>query len=77
MNYLWGFLSSGFVYFLLHWIIPSKSLDDFVKGNASMKELQELYRGRWDVIEAASSEAFNEEVTTQQKKDSDSVIAYV
>ena len=76
MNYLWGFLSSAFLYSLLHWIIPSRPLDNFVKGNASVKELQELYRDRWDVIEAESSEAFSEEVSTQQKKDSDPVIAY-
>ncbi|KAM5359734.1 hypothetical protein ACJZ2D_014261 [Fusarium nematophilum] len=52
MNYLYGFLSSAFVYALLHWAVPDKKLDAFVRESPSAKELQQLYNGRWDVTMA-------------------------
>jgi NCS1 family nucleobase:cation symporter-1 len=47
MNYLYGFLSSACLYFLLHWTVPDKKLDTFLKSDLCALELQQLYDDRW------------------------------
>lgn len=49
MSYMYGLLSSGLVYALLHRFFPAKSLDRFVKEAPSARELQMLHQGKWDV----------------------------
>lgn len=67
MNYLYGFLSSAVVYSLLHWAVPDKRLDAFLKGSASAKELQQLYSGRWDLTEA-QAQSSDEQLSADQDK---------
>lgn len=48
LNYLYGFLSSGLVYALLHRAFPARKLDGFVRDAMSARDLQRHYRDRWD-----------------------------
>lgn len=65
MNYLYGFLSSALVYFLLHWAVPDKKMDNFVKSSVSAHELQQLYDDRWQVTIGQTPEKFDESVSGQ------------
>ncbi|KAI8192525.1 ncs1 nucleoside transporter family protein [Colletotrichum sp. SAR 10_75] len=49
MSYVYGLLSSGLVYAVLHRVFPAKALDSFVKIAPSARELQEFHLGKWDV----------------------------
>ncbi|GKT56686.1 NCS1 nucleoside transporter family protein [Colletotrichum tofieldiae] len=49
MSYLYGLLSSGLVYALLHKVFPARALDAFVRDAPSPRELQEMQKGKWDV----------------------------
>ncbi|CRK24231.1 hypothetical protein BN1723_013215 [Verticillium longisporum] len=49
MSYIYGFLSAGTVYILLHRFFPAKAVDAFVRGSPSPKELREATYGHWDV----------------------------
>lgn len=49
LNYLYGFLSSAVVYWLLHRIFPAKDVDHFVQNAPSAKEVQQHYTERWEV----------------------------
>lgn len=77
MNYLYGFLSSAFIYSLLHWCFPDKLLDAFVTGNASVGELRQLYDGRWDVIVAEPLDSSDGRVMTKNDKGSEAAITSV
>lgn len=57
-NYLYGFLSSAVVYYLLHWAVPDRKFDTFVKDYPSARELQQLYNDRWDVSVTQDPERF-------------------
>ncbi|KAF4975216.1 hypothetical protein FZEAL_7973 [Fusarium zealandicum] len=72
LNYLYGFLASGFMYSLLHIVVPDKTLDAFVRDNPSAKELQQLYDGRWDIAYADGDVADVELDTEENGKGSDS-----
>jgi NCS1 family nucleobase:cation symporter-1 len=75
MNYLYGFLSSAFVYFLLHWVVIDKKLDAFVKSGFSARELQQLYDDRWQLTMGQTPENFDESVPGRNDKHSHSVKA--
>ncbi|KAI8270405.1 ncs1 nucleoside transporter family protein [Colletotrichum sp. SAR11_239] len=49
MSYVYGLLSSGLVYAVLHRVFPAKALDSFVRTAPSARELQEFHLGKWDV----------------------------
>ncbi|GJC89774.1 transporter aclS [Colletotrichum liriopes] len=49
MSYLYGLLSSGLVYALLHKVFPARALYAFVRDAPSPRELQEMQKGKWDV----------------------------
>ncbi|KAI8285660.1 ncs1 nucleoside transporter family protein [Colletotrichum sp. SAR 10_98] len=49
MSYVYGLVSSGLVYAVLHRVFPAKALDSFVKTAPSARELQEFHLGKWDV----------------------------
>jgi len=72
-NYLYGFLSSAFVHSLLHWAVPDKKLNAFVKGSVSASELQRLYNGRWQVIIGQTPENYDDSDPARVEKDSYSV----
>lgn len=79
MNYLYGFLSSTLVYSLLHWALPDKKFDAFIKDSASAGELLELYHRRWELT-VAEAESVDERVleqTGKEVKGSNSAIASV
>jgi NCS1 family nucleobase:cation symporter-1 len=73
MNYLYGFLSSACLYFLLHWTVPDKKLDTFLKSDLCALELQQLYDDRWQVTMGQTPENFDESVSRRNEKDSHSV----
>jgi NCS1 family nucleobase:cation symporter-1 len=73
MNYLYGFLSSAFVYFLLHWAVPDKKLDTFVKSGLSACELQQLYDDHWQVTVGQMPENSDESISGRHDKDLHSV----
>ncbi|KAL4935176.1 hypothetical protein BDV06DRAFT_234578 [Aspergillus oleicola] len=60
INYLYGFLVSAAVHTFLHWVIPDRKLDSFVKDATPAKEIQALYNSRWEV--AAGQDAVEGEV---------------
>lgn len=70
MNYLYGFLSSALMYSVLHWTVPNKSLDAFVKGSTSSGELQRLYSDNWDITVGHAPESFDESISAQNDKGS-------
>ncbi|KAH7153467.1 NCS1 nucleoside transporter family protein [Dactylonectria macrodidyma] len=49
LNYLYGFLASGLVYSLLHFVFPDAKSDEFVRSSPSAKALQQQFQIRWDV----------------------------
>lgn len=49
MSYIYGLLSSGLVYAVLHRVFPAKALNSFVRAAPSARELQEFHLGKWDV----------------------------
>ena len=49
MNYLYGFISSMLVYYLLHIVFPSQPLDAFVKQHDSAAVIKSYYNDRWEV----------------------------
>ncbi|KAF7552927.1 hypothetical protein G7Z17_g3992 [Cylindrodendrum hubeiense] len=56
LNYLYGFLASGLVYSLLHFVFPDAKSAEFVRNSPSAKELQQQYETRWDVTLAEMPE---------------------
>ncbi|KAI3556416.1 hypothetical protein CABS03_03477 [Colletotrichum abscissum] len=56
MSYIYGLLSSGLVYALLHWLFPARSLNAFVKDAPSARELQGMQQSKWDVTLAETPE---------------------
>ncbi|KAK1544786.1 hypothetical protein CPAR01_02288 [Colletotrichum paranaense] len=56
MSYIYGLLSSGLVYALLHWLFPARSLNAFVKDAPSARELQGIQQSKWDVTLAETPE---------------------
>ncbi|KAL4810957.1 permease for cytosine/purines, uracil, thiamine, allantoin-domain-containing protein [Aspergillus unguis] len=51
MSYIYGFLSSSLVYVILHRIFPAPSLDAFVNGAETAKEVMAASREKWDDLE--------------------------
>jgi NCS1 family nucleobase:cation symporter-1 len=50
INYLYGFLVSAAVHTFLHWAVPDRKFDAFVKDGTPAREIQALYNGHLDVI---------------------------
>lgn len=48
-SYIYGFLSSGVVFALLHVVFPAHAVNNFVKDRQSAAEVQKHYSERWDV----------------------------
>ncbi|KAH7074987.1 NCS1 nucleoside transporter family protein [Paraphoma chrysanthemicola] len=57
LNYLFGFLTSGLVYYLLHIIFPARLVDTFVRSAGNPAEVQRLSREQWDVLPAQDTES--------------------
>ncbi|TPX15443.1 uncharacterized protein E0L32_004423 [Thyridium curvatum] len=55
LNYLYGFLSSGAVYALLHIVFPDARLKNFVETSGTPDQLRALYEERWDIVLAEHS----------------------
>lgn len=55
LNYLYGFLSSGAVYALLHMVFPDARLKNFVETSGTPDQLRALYEERWDIVLAEHS----------------------
>ncbi|KAF3764076.1 NCS1 nucleoside transporter family protein [Cryphonectria parasitica EP155] len=49
MNYLYGFLSSGLVYIVLHRVFPSSKLSAFVKDSTTAEQTMAYYRQKWEM----------------------------
>jgi NCS1 family nucleobase:cation symporter-1 len=54
LNYLYGFLSSGLVYIVLHMVFPDASLNAFVKDSTSPQEAMVYYRRKWEYSDNSS-----------------------
>ena len=48
MSYIYGLLSSGLVYAVLHRVFPATALESFIRTAPSARELRELHLGEWD-----------------------------
>ncbi|KAL2825672.1 hypothetical protein BJY01DRAFT_154684 [Aspergillus pseudoustus] len=48
INYLYGFFVSAAVHTFLHWALPDRKLDAFVKDGTPAREVQAFYEARWD-----------------------------
>ncbi|SPO07077.1 related to uracil permease [Cephalotrichum gorgonifer] len=53
-NYLFGFLASGVVYWVLHLVFPAAEVDDFVRKSPSARTLQQSCRDDWEAIAETS-----------------------
>ncbi|KAL4874958.1 permease for cytosine/purines, uracil, thiamine, allantoin-domain-containing protein [Aspergillus karnatakaensis] len=60
LNYLYGFLSSAAVHTFLHWAVPDKRLDAFVKDGMSARDLQRIYEGEGGEVVVAQNADENE-----------------
>ncbi|CAF3476502.1 unnamed protein product [Fusarium graminearum] len=49
LNYLFGFVVSAAVYYVLHLVMPEEKLDNFVKDGVSAKDTQQMYHDRWNM----------------------------
>ncbi|PTD13373.1 Uracil permease, partial [Fusarium culmorum] len=49
LNYLFGFVVSAAVYYVLHLVVPEEKLDNFVKDGVSAKDTQQMYHDRWNM----------------------------
>ncbi|KAK2025445.1 NCS1 nucleoside transporter family protein [Colletotrichum zoysiae] len=73
MSYMYGLLSSGLVYALLHKVFPAKALDSFVKNSPSARELQHLHRSKWDVTLAETTDVL--ESNSRRREENKSAVA--
>lgn len=48
MSYIYGLLSSGLVYAVLHRVFPAEALESFIRTAPSARELREIHLGEWD-----------------------------
>ncbi|KAJ4248733.1 hypothetical protein NW762_012571 [Fusarium torreyae] len=67
LNYLFGFLVSALVYYVLHLAVPDKGFDAFVKDGTPAKEVQRVYDERWDMT-YTDGEPASEEHSIQPNK---------
>jgi NCS1 family nucleobase:cation symporter-1 len=49
LNYLFGFVVSAVVYYVLHLVVPERKLDEFIKDGISAKDTQQMYHERWNL----------------------------
>jgi NCS1 family nucleobase:cation symporter-1 len=61
LNYLYGFLVSALVYYVLHVAFPADRLDNFVQNAGSPVEVQRIYRETWEILAAQDTDSTNEE----------------
>ncbi|KAH7310666.1 NCS1 nucleoside transporter family protein [Stachybotrys elegans] len=61
LNYLFGFVTSGVLYYLLHLIFPDAKVHEFVQTAANPKELQRSYREIWEAAVAREVDSVGEE----------------
>lgn len=74
MNYLYGYISSVVVYYVLHLIFPARALDAFVRDSTTAKQLQRQYNEQWDSCEDQMV-LFGDEVNRTHSKESVSAVA--
>lgn len=55
MSYLYGFLTSGAVYALLHWVFPAPAVSRFVRDSPPAREVMKQTYGQWDVTLAETT----------------------
>ncbi|KAK2010864.1 NCS1 nucleoside transporter family protein [Colletotrichum eremochloae] len=67
MSYMYGLLSSGVVYALLHKVFPANALDSFVKNSPSARELQHLHQAKWDVTLAETTEVLDSNLRRREE----------
>ncbi|KAK1953629.1 thiamine transporter [Colletotrichum sublineola] len=67
MSYMYGLLSSGVVYALLHKVFPANALDSFVKNSPSARELQHLHQAKWDVTLAETTEVLDSNMRRREE----------
>ncbi|KAA8650854.1 nucleobase cation symporter-1 family protein [Aspergillus tanneri] len=53
LNYLYGFLSSGVVYTVLHFVFPASRVQEFVSSYVTSKEVRRYYEDKWETISPA------------------------
>jgi NCS1 family nucleobase:cation symporter-1 len=71
LNYLFGFLTSGFVFYILHLAFPSERVNEFVGSSSSPAEVQSFYRENWEVVAAQDldqASAEHEDVEVAKKR---------
>lgn len=78
LNYLFGFLTSGLLFILVHWAFPDEKTASFVSESPSAKELQQLYGQRWNVTLADVPDVSDEvSVETNVQKEHEAANAKV
>ncbi|KAK8065137.1 hypothetical protein PG997_011884 [Apiospora hydei] len=50
LSFIYGFVASGLVYFLLHFIFPARALEAFVKNDMTARQTMSHYRAKWDAV---------------------------
>ncbi|KAK7963589.1 hypothetical protein PG988_010563 [Apiospora saccharicola] len=53
LSFVYGFVASGFVYFLLHVVFPALALDSFVNNSMTARQTMSHYRERWDAVDGS------------------------
>lgn len=82
MSYIYGFLTGGAVYALLHRLFPARAVASFVQESPPARELRETAYGRWDVSLAETPQVLGaartrgEKTPPQQYAESPEVMLY-
>lgn len=53
LSFVYGFVASGFVYYLLHVVFPARALDAFVKNSMTARQAMAHYREKWDAVDGS------------------------
>ncbi|KAL4972736.1 permease for cytosine/purines, uracil, thiamine, allantoin-domain-containing protein [Aspergillus desertorum] len=61
LNYLYGFLVSAAAHAFLHWAVPDRKLNAFVKSGMPASEIQALSNERWEVVDGQPGMQVEEE----------------
>ncbi|RFN55296.1 hypothetical protein FIE12Z_549 [Fusarium flagelliforme] len=77
LNYLFGFMISAVVYYVLHLVVPERKLDEFVKDGISAQETQQKYHESWNMPYTDGEPGSQERIIVPHNKGPDSLATSV
>ncbi|RBR09510.1 uncharacterized protein FIESC28_09841 [Fusarium coffeatum] len=77
LNYLFGFMISAVVYYVLHLVVPERKLDEFLKDGISAQETQQKYHESWNMPYTDGEPGSQERIIVPHNKGPDSLATSV